>query len=183
MVADIGNRGRGALGTMVFICLGVSAGEMKPPLGFAFACSRLIARLGGRKASRAEWSGLEAYGVGLLVFGISWVCVARAIPSFVRPFALQIAIFLTLPVLLWVIYLLLYYLISLSIRPFRRFGLYSAPTNQPIQHLFFVLLTTFLSLSLLRSEVVWLESLGGLWLALLALNLLSIVIEKLFDRT
>ncbi len=155
---------------------------MKPPLGFAFACTRLLARLGGREVRRAEWSGLEAYGVCLLVFGISWVCAARAIPLFVRPLGLQIVIFVTLPVLLWLIYLLLYYLISLGIRLFRWLGLYSAPTNDPIQHLFFVLLTTFLSLSLLRSEAVWLESLGGLWLALLALNLLSIVIEKLFGR-
>jgi hypothetical protein len=80
------------------------------------------------------------------------------------------------------IYLLLYYLISLGVRLFRRLGLYSAPTNDPIQHSFFVLLTTFLSFSLLRSESVWLESLGGLWLVLLALNLLSIVVEKLFGR-
>jgi hypothetical protein len=167
---------------MVFVRPGVPVGKMKPPLGFAFACSRLVARLGGREVCRAKWSGLEAYGVGLLVFGISWVCAAHAIPLFVRRLALQIVIFVTLPVLLWLIYLLLYYLISLGVRLFRRLGLYSAPTNDPIQHSFFVLLTTFLSFSLLRSESVWLESLGGLWLVLLALNLLSIVVEKLFGR-
>jgi hypothetical protein len=167
---------------MVFVRPSVSAGEMKPPLGFAFACSRLVARLGGREVRRAKWSGLEAYSVCLLVFGISWVYAARAIPLVVRPFALQIVIFVTLPVLLWLIHLLLYYLISLGIRLLRRLGLYSAPTNDPIQHLFFILLTTFLSLSLLQSEAIWLESLGGLWLALIALNLLSIVIEKFFGR-
>ena len=47
-------------------------------IGYAFALPRLIARLGGRHARRAEFSRWEAYGLGILVFGISCVFVARA---------------------------------------------------------------------------------------------------------
>jgi len=140
---------------MVFFCPGISAAEMKSPLGFAFALTRLSARLSGRQVRRAEWSGLETNAVGLFVFGISLACAARVIPLFVRPIALQVVICTMLPVLLWIVYLLLYYLISLGIRICRRLGLYSAATNNPIQHLFFVLLTTLLSLSLVRSGTVW----------------------------
>lgn len=168
---------------MVFVCSGVSArGGMRTRLGFAFALSRLVARLGDRGVCRAEWSGLETHGVCLLVFGISYICAARLVPLFVRPVALQVMIFVVLPILLWVVFLLLFYLVSLAIKPFRRLGLYRAATNEPVQHLFFVFLTTLLSLSLLGSETVWLQSLGSLWLTLFGLNLIAIAIEKLLDR-
>jgi hypothetical protein len=168
---------------MVFVRLHISAAaEMKTPLGFAFALSRLAVRLSGREVCQAEWSGLEAYGLCLLVFGIGCVSAARAIHPFVRPVALEILILVMLPVLLWLACLIVHYLIAQAIRPLRRLGLYSAPTNDPIQHLFFVLLTTFFSFMLFRSGTIWLQLLGGFWLALLGLNLLAIVIEKLVDR-
>ena len=48
-------------------------------IGYAFALPRLIARLGGRRARRAEFSRWEAYGMGILVFGVSCVFVARTL--------------------------------------------------------------------------------------------------------
>jgi len=155
---------------------------MRTPLGFAFALPRLVARLGGREVLRAEWSGLEAYGVGLLVFGISYLCAAGLVPLFVRPMVFQVVTYAILPVILWLVLLLLYYLISLASRTFRQLGVYSASTNDPAQHLFFVVLTTFCSWFLVRSNAIWLQSLGCLWLALLGLNLVAIAIEKLLDR-
>jgi Predicted nucleoside-diphosphate sugar epimerases len=154
---------------------------MRPQFGFAFALSRLLARLSGRKVCRAQWSGLEAYGVCLLVFGISCVSAGRVLPLVVRPGILRVALFAALPVILWGGFLLLYYVLSLVIHLFRRLGLYSAATNAPLQQLFFASLTTILSFFLLRSGSGWLQSLGILWLGLLALNLISIVVERLFD--
>ena len=168
---------------MVFVCANVSAGEgMRPRLGFAFPLSRLVARLCGRRVCRAKWSVVEAYGVCLLVFGINWVCAGWVVPLFVRGILFQLLVVLILPVVLWLIFLLLYYLISLLIRLLRRLGLYSAPTNEPGQHFFFVCLTTFLSLLLLQSENLWLQSLGGVWLALLGLNLVALALEKAITR-
>ena len=155
---------------------------MRQQSGFAFALPRLVVRLSGREVCRAQWSGLEANGVSLLVFGITWVCAGSALPLFVRPGVPRLVLFAVLPVMLWIGFLLVYYLISLLIRPFRRFRLYSAVTNVPIQHQFFVSLTTLLSFLLLRSDSGWLQSLGILWLGLLVLNLISMVIERLLDR-
>jgi len=155
---------------------------MKPQAGFAFALSRLVARLGGRNVCRAQWSAPEAYGVCLLVFLISWVGTGRLLPLLVRAGILRLVLFAAVPLVLWLVFLLLYYLISLVIRIFRRFGFFLAASNAFLQHLFFASLTTLLSFFLLRSGSGLLQVLGSLWLGLVALNLVSILIEQLLDR-
>jgi hypothetical protein len=148
-------------------------------IGYAFALPRLIARLGGRPARRAELSRWEAYGVGILVFGISCVFVAHALLPIVRPkFAWWLALLL-LPFAIWVAFLLLYYVNSLLAALLRRLGLYSAGTNIPFQHFVIMTLVTLLAARLLLNESVWMRSLGIFWLGLLYLNLLSIVLLKI----
>ncbi len=147
-------------------------------IGYAFALPRLAARLVGRKARRAEFSAWEAYGVGILVFGITVVAAARAILPLVRPVALQGLVLLFLPVAMWVAFLFLYYINALISAALRRLGLYSARTNNPFQHAVIMTMTTLLALHFLRDECVWVRSLGGLWLGLLSLNLLALLFEK-----
>ena len=101
-------------------------------IGYAFALPRLIARLGGRRARRAELSRWEAYGMGILVFGISCVFVAHTLLPVVRPAFAQLLVLLLLPFAVWVAFLLLYYVNSLMTALLRRFGLYSAIDEQPI---------------------------------------------------
>jgi hypothetical protein len=151
-------------------------------LGYAFALPRLIARLGGRDARRAELSRWEAYGLGILVFGISCVFAAHAFLPFVRPVVLQYLILFLLPFAMWVAFLLLYYLNSLVIVLLRRLGLYSAVTNNPFQHFVVILLISLLAALLVRNETGWMRSLGAFWLGLICLNLLSIVILKLLHE-
>ena len=86
-------------------------------IGYAFALPRLVARLAGHKPRRAEFSGAEAYGLGILVFGISCIFVARALLPIVRPFALYLLVLFVLPFAIWIALLLLYYLNSLVDRP------------------------------------------------------------------
>ena len=57
----------------------------------------------------------------------------------------------------------------------RRFGLYSAMTNNLFQHFVIMSLTTLLALLLVRDESGWMRSLGIFWLGLLFLNLISIL--------
>jgi len=152
------------------------------PLGFAFALSRVVARCAGRKPRRAEFSGAEAYGLGLLVFGISCVFVARALLLFVRPMAVYLMVLLILPIASWIAFLLLYYLNSLVIAILRRLRLYSAVTNNPFQHVVIMLLISLIALSFLFEEPVWVKPLGIFWLGLLSFNLISILIEKLLDE-
>ncbi len=147
-------------------------------IGYAFALPRLGARLIGRKPRRAEFSAWEAYGLGILVFGISCVAATRALLSVVRPGALQGLVLLFTPVAVLAAFLFLFYVNALLSAGLRRLGFYSAPTNNPFQHAVIMTLTTLLALHFLRDECEWVKSLGVLWLGILSLNLLAILFEK-----
>jgi hypothetical protein len=151
------------------------------PLGYAFALPRLLARLGGRKVRRAQFSRCETYGSGLLVFGISCVFVGRVILPLVRPLPLQLLVLLLLPFVMWITWLLFFYFLSLLIALFRRLGLYSAGTNAPFQHVVIIALTTLLAVLLVRDAATWMQLLGALWIVLVALNLLSIALLQVLD--
>ncbi len=148
-------------------------------VGYAFALPRLIARLSGRAARRAELSRWEAYGLGILVFGINCVFAAHALLPFVRPVFLRLLVLCVLPFAMWMAFLLLYYVNALVIALLRRVRLYAAPTNNPFQHIVIMSLTTVVAVLLLRDGTRWMCSLGMLWLALLGFNLLAMVILKL----
>jgi hypothetical protein len=151
-------------------------------LGYAFALPRLIARLAGRRARRAELSRWEAYGLGILVFGISCVFAARIILPVVRLEVLQGLVLVLLPFAIWIAYLLLYFLNAQIVSLLRTLGLYTAPTNNPFQHIVIMSGTTLLAGLLLQDECAWLKSLGIFWLGLLALNLLAIAVLKLLHE-
>lgn len=148
-------------------------------IGFAFALPRLVARVGGRRnVRRAELSRVEAYGVGLLVFGIACVCAARSLLPFVRPMALQLLFVLLLPFAVWIAFLLLYFVNWLIVAFLRRLDLYSGRTNNSFQHFVIISLITFLALRLAQDESGWMKSLGVFWLALVGLNLLALLVLK-----
>lgn len=147
-------------------------------LGYAFALPRLVARLAGRRARRAELSRWEAYGLGILVFGISCVFAARFILPVVRPGLPQALVLVLLPFAIWIGYLLLYFVNARIVALLRTLGLYTAPTNKPFQHFVIMSGTTLLAARFLQDECAWLKSLGVFWLGLLALNLLSLFVLK-----
>ena len=154
----------------------------RPELGYAFALLRLVARLAGRRVRRAEFSGAEAWTLGLLVYGICWTFLGRLLLPGVRSILGQLLILLALPFAIWAGFLLLYYLNSLLITPFRRLGLYSAVTNNLFQHVVIMSLITGLALVLLRDESLWVKSLGAFWLVLLGANLVATIILRLVER-
>jgi hypothetical protein len=157
-------------------------GGKKPELGYAFALPRLVARLAGCKVRRAEFSGGEAYGLSVLVFGISCVFAARALFPLVRSLAGQLLVLFLLPFAMWAGYLLLYYVNSLIAALLRKLGIYTAVTNNPFQHVVIMSLTSVLAGILARDETGWMRSLGAFWLVLLSLNLLAIFLEKPLDE-
>ena len=158
------------------------SGREKPAVAYWFALPRLIARLAGREVRRAELSRWEAYGLGLLVFGISCVFLAHALLAIVRPWPLQLLCLLLTPVAIWIACLLVYFVNWLLAGLLRRLGLYSARTNNPLQSFVIISLITLLAALLVRDETGWLRSLGIFWLALTSLNFLAIVVLKLIER-
>lgn len=148
-------------------------------VGYAFALPRLVARLAGGTARRAELSRWEAYGFGILVFGLSCVFAGRLLFHFVRPGLFQGLFLLLVPFAGWIAYLPLYFVNARVAALLRRLGLYSGPTNNSLQHFSFMTLTSGIALVFLRDECDWIKSLGVFWLGLLFCNLLAIVILKL----
>lgn len=150
--------------------------------GYILALPRLFARLAGGSARRAEWSAWEVYGFGVFVFAMACLAAGHALFGFVRPGPGRWLGLLLLPLVVWIAFLLLYYVNSLLARLLRRLGLYSARTNNPLQHFIIISLMTLLAGWMLE-EGGWLSSLGILWLALLALNLLALLFLKILDET
>lgn len=150
--------------------------------GFWFALPRLVARLGGRKVRRAEWSSWEAYGLGLLVFGMGCVSLAHALLDVVRPWPLRSLCLLLMPFAIWIACLFVYFVVWLLAGLLRRLGLYSARTNNPLQNFIIMAIVTGLAGSFLREDSGWLRSLGDSWLGLVGLNFLAIVTLKVIKE-
>lgn len=151
-------------------------------IGYFFALPRLLAWLGGKPARRAEFSAWEAYGFGAVVFLISCLLAGRALWEIVRPESLRILLLVLVPIKVWIGFLLLYYLNSLIARLLRRLRLYSAPTNNPLQHFLIMTLLTGLVVWMMATNRGWLRSLGIFWCALLALNLFALAALKTFGK-
>ena len=150
--------------------------------GYFFALPRLVARLAGGEVRRAEWSGCEVYGVGVFVFGMGCLGLGHALWPFVRPGFWRVLVIVILPVVAWVAFLFLYYVNSLFARILRALGLYSATTNNPLQHVVIISLMTLLAVCLLRDPSGWLQLLGIFWLALVGSNLLALVVLKILHE-
>lgn len=146
--------------------------------GYAFSLPLLLARLRGRKARRAEWSQWEAHGFGMLVFAMSCIFAARFLLSLVRFGLGQALLLLLLPFAIWIVFLLVYFVNAQVIAVLRQLGLYTAPTNNPFQHVVIMTLTSAMALIFLRDDSALLKSLGVFWLGLLFCNLLALLLLK-----
>ena len=150
-------------------------GETK---GYVFALPRLLARLRGWKTRRAEFSRWEVYGFGVFVFGFGCVIAGRLALPFVRPTFLRVFVLIFLPIAVWIAFLLGYFVNWLLAGGLRKLGLYSAPTNNPLQHFVIMSQFSFLALFLLRDSSVVMNSLGAFWLGLIGFNLLALFLLK-----
>jgi len=149
--------------------------------GYVFALPRVIAKFFGSRPRRAEWSRAEAYGFGLVVYGMAMVFFARHLLMLVRsPFG-RVALLLTLPFAVWIGSLLLYYLVSLVTALLRRLRLYSGP-NERFQHYIIMLGMSLIALHFLRDPVGWISGWGTLWFLLLGTNIFCIFFERLLDE-
>jgi hypothetical protein len=151
-------------------------------LGYAFALPQLVARLVGRRPRRAEFSRWEAYGLGILVFGMSVIFALRLVLDFLGPGALRIVALLFLPFGVWLGFLVFYFVNAQLAALLRRLRLYRAPTNNPFQHFVITAWTSWLALFFVRQGSLFLNSLGCFWLALFCLNLCAAVVLRFSDE-
>ncbi len=141
--------------------------------GYLFALPRLLARLAGYEVHRAELNAWEVYSFGVFVFAMACIVAGWAIWPFVWP-----GFFILLPMAVWVAFLLLFYVNFLLAQLLRRLGLYTAVTNNPLQHFLIMTLMTLLAAWLILAGNAWVRSLGIFWVGLVALNWIAAVLLK-----
>ncbi len=137
--------------------------------GYWFALPRLLARMSGRKVRRAEWSPVEAYGLGWLVFLLPCVFLWRE-----RGWFLVLT-----PIAVWLGWLLLYFLVWLLANALRRLGLFHARTNNPLQSVFVLGVASLCAFYLLTDASLLPNSLGIFWFTLVALNVIAALLLRL----
>jgi hypothetical protein len=150
--------------------------------GYVFALPRVVVGLIWKKPPRGEGSRAEAYGLGLIVYGMALVFCARQLLMFVRETPVRVVLLVILPFAVWIGFLLLYYLVSLVIAFLRSLRLY-AGSNERFQHYVIMLLTTLIALHFLRDPLGWISGSGTFWLLLLGLNIFCGFFERLLDET
>lgn len=142
-----------------------------PPGGprFYFALPRLVARLRGENAGRAENNWLEAYVVGTAVHLIVYLLIARLFLAGL-PLSRQLLLIIPVAIVTWLFWLCLFYIHSLIILLLRGVGMLKAMPNRHAQSLLFGIMTTLFAARLIFSGS-WMSVIGWLWIAAVSVNL------------
>ena len=150
---------------------------------FYFSLFRLLARLRGEDARRAESNGFEAALVGLMMFAIHYLFFATLfIPSRFEPW-LAALLLVALAFGVWISWLLLLYLNSVIIKFLRLCGFFREIPTRRTQSIFWGIATTAMACSLLNKGSRWVHEVGAIWLVAVALNLVAALILAFTDAT
>ena len=148
---------------------------------FYFSLPRLLAKIFGGDARRAETKATEAWTAGLLFYLISYVFFAA---HFIPP---EIAHWLTalllvaLAFFVWLFWLLLLYLNSLIIKLLHRCGLFRTLPSRRAQSILLGISTTAMACALL-TRGWWMRDVGLFWLLAAAANLAAALILALSNE-
>jgi hypothetical protein len=147
---------------------------------FYFPLFRLIATLRGGSAARAESNAVEAWLTGLMVYLIHYLFFAALlIPS--NHIAWQTALLLVAVAFwVWLFWLLFLYLNSVIIRVLHLGGLFRAIPTRRLQSILWIILTTAMAWTLLKSSPAPREA-GAIWLVTVAMNLAAAVVLAFSD--
>jgi len=145
--------------------------EAEPSPKFYFALARLVAKCRGGNGARTEQNWIEANLVGLAVFGISFLFLARLLPGHVSGWP-AVALLVPLAFVAFLSWLLVLYVNSLLLRLVRAAGFMRNVTDSRAQCILVAALTTVLAFCLLRSDS-WMRIAGAVWIIGVVLNFLS----------
>lgn len=145
--------------------------ELHAPAGYYFALPRLLTKMQGGNANRSERSWIEANVVGLSVFGISYLFLARLLPAsdawWAHLLILAPRMFATF--LFW---LLVLYLNAVLLKLVRGCGFRGGGSDSRMQVVLVTVQTTIFALCLMRTGS-WTRVVGVIWLIGVALNLIA----------
>ena len=149
-----------------------------PPQYF-FSLSRLLSKLRGGSAQRAEANWLEANAVGALIHAIVYSFFARVLLSHL-PAWQQIALLIPLVIVVLVFWMMWFLVSALAIRAVRAAGMLRDIPISRVQGVLVGMLTTA-SACYLIAEGSWLRMPAYLWLTAVSLNLVAAVMLAVTD--
>jgi hypothetical protein len=142
---------------------------------FYFSLFRVMAMLRGGDTRRAENNGFEALLVGLMVYAIHYLFFATCfLPTNLEPW-LTALLLIVLAFWIWLFWLLLLYVNSITIKLLRVCGLFRAIPIRRAQSILWGIFTTAMACALLQRSG-WVRELGAIWLVAVAMNLASAVV-------
>jgi hypothetical protein len=147
-------------------------------VSFYFSLPRLVAKICGGDARRAETNSIEAWTASLIFYLINYVFFsAQFIPSRLQHWQTALSL-IGLAFFVWLFWLLLLYLNSLIIKLLRLCGLFRPIPIRRAQSILLGISTTAMACTLLLGAS-WMRGLALFWLLAVALNLTSALVLAL----
>ncbi|MFN2622173.1 MAG: hypothetical protein ABR611_04945 [Chthoniobacterales bacterium] len=146
----------------------------QPSPKFYFALPRLLAKMRGGDAARAERNAAEAWFGSLGIYAISYLFFAGFVPD-AWSWWTRALFFVTLAFLVWLFWLVMLYLNSLILKLLHSVNLFrSLPTRRGQSVLVAATATVMAAALAQRDSMV--SELGAIWLIATAFNLVAAVI-------
>jgi hypothetical protein len=145
---------------------------------FYFSLPRLVAKIGGGDARRAETNALEAWAGGLIFYLITYVFfAAQFIPRGLKHWETALML-IALAFFVWLFWLFLLYINSLVIKLLRLCGLFRTISIRRAQSILLGIATTAMACTLLtRGPLI--RGVGLVWLVAVAVNLAAALVLAL----
>ena len=144
---------------------------IRPTPRFYFALPRLLAKLRGGDAGRAEQNGPEAWFGNAVIYAVSYLYFAGFIPQLL-PWWERGLILIALAFLIWLFWLLVLYLNSLILKLLNSLGFIRSLPRRRGQGVLIATATTTMAIALLQRGS-FAGEIGTIWLVATAMNLLA----------
>jgi hypothetical protein len=141
---------------------------------FYFALARLLSKMGGGNASRAETNASEAWLVGAGIYAVSYLYFAGYL-STISSWWLFGLLLVVLAFGVWLFWLLMFYLNSLILKLLHSVGLFRTIPIRRGQSVLLVSVATAMAAALLQRGS-FLREIGAIWLTATAMNLAAAAI-------
>ena len=141
---------------------------------FYFALPRLLAKMRGGDATRAEQNEFEAWSANLAIYLTSYSYFAGFIPD-LNNWLLRLLLLVALAFLVWLFWLLALYVNSMILKLLQSLGLLRAVPIRRAQAVLIVIAVSAMAFALVGRGALASE-IGAIWLVATAMNLVAAII-------